>query len=362
MKLKHVFPTLIIFSIIAASCSSNTKNNTEPAEGINKAFLQNVKTAKATLTNQNKELTLTGKVEYDPDKVVTYVPLISGVVQKTYFSLGDKVQKGQTLLDIRSSDLSSLQSEYISHQSDVALAERELQTAQSMYDDKMLSERDLLEAKGKVKQAQAALNKVKGDMSTFGANKGNGLFAIQSPMSGYIVDKKVSAGSPVSSDSEPLFIVADLNDVWITANVYAGNLQAVKEGLEVDITTLSYPGEVFTGTINALSQVFDSEEKVLKARVIMSNKDLKFKPEMSVVVKLKDQLNEKLVAIPSDALVFDADRYFVVIENSPEKFEIKEVTLQGHNRDMTYIRSGLNEGDNVVIKNQLLIYSGLKED
>ena len=357
--IKKHYPLITVITLLIASCSSNSDNKTEKPEEINKAFLQNVKTTKATLSNQKEELTLTGKVEYDPDKVISYVPLISGIVERTYFSLGDKVSKGQSLLDIRSADLSSLHSESISSENEVKIAKRELQTAQSMFEDKMLSEKELLGAQAQLKQAQAQLDKVRNDMSTYGSSKGNGTFSIKAPMSGYIIEKKTSSGSPVSADGDAIFMIADLSNVWITANVYASNLQFVKEGMEVDITTLSYPGEIFSGKINTLSQVFDPEEKVLKARIVMPNKEMKFKPEMSVVIKLKNETQNRLIAIPSEALVFDANRYFVVVAETDDNFKIKEVEVQGHHDKTTYIRSGLDENDNVVVKNQLLIYSAL---
>ena len=144
------------------------------------------------------------------------------------------------------------------------------------------------------------------------------------------------------------------------ANVYAGNLQFVYEGMDVEITSLSYPNEIFYGKINSIPQIFDPEEKVLKARIVMQNKDLKFKPEMSVVVKLKNEQHLKSVSIPSEALIFDDNRYFVVVEKSPEVYCYKEVILQGQSNNVSYIASGLNEKENVVVKNQLLIYSGLK--
>ena len=166
---------------------------------------------------------------------------------------------------------------------------------------------------------------------------------------------------PVSSENGTLFVVADLSEVWVIANVYASNLKFVREGMDVSITTLSYPGEVFTGKINTLSQVFDPEDKVLKARIKMQNKDLKLKPEMSAVIKLKNESTEKLISIPSDALIFDDNAHFVVIEESPGDFRIREVEIGSTHNNKTYLYSGLNESEIVVIKNQLLIYSGLKQ-
>jgi cobalt-zinc-cadmium efflux system membrane fusion protein len=347
-------------ALLLCSCGNKKTENTE-INGINEVFLQNVKTVKAVLSNKQQELILTGKVDYDPDKIISYAPLISGIIDRTYFSLGDKVQKGEPLFDMRSTELSALLSEKIALEAEEKVAERELITVQSMFDDKMSSEKELLEAKGKLKQIQAAIRKIKSDMEVYGTDKGNGLFSVNAPMSGYIVNKKGLSGSTISPESDPVFSIADLTTVWVTVNVYASNLQFVREGMNVEITTLSYPDEVFYGVINSLSQVFDPEEKVLKARIVMSNKDLKLKPEMSVMVTLKDESQVRLVTIPSDALIFDNNQYFVVVEETSGSFEIRNVIPQGHHNKTSYILSGLSEMDNVVVKNQLLIYSGLKD-
>ena len=348
----------LIIMLIAGSCNQPKQEKTET---LKTEFLEKVTTVKAVLSYQEKDFLLTGKVEYDPDRIIGYTPLISGIVEKTYFSTGDKVQKGQPLLDLRSAELSALQAEKISLEAEEKVAERELKTAQSMFDDGMLSERELLEAKGRLQQIQAAKNKIKSDMSVYGEDKGNGIFSVHAPMSGFIVHKKASVGSPVSADNEPVFTIADLSTVWIMANVYAGDLPFVREGMDVEITSLSYPDEVFRGKINALSQVFDPEEKVLKARIVMDNKDLKLKPEMSVRVILKNETKVRYVSVPSDALIFDDNRYFVVVKNASNDFKIKEVQLRDHHKKTTYITSGLSEGESVVVTNQLLIYTGLKK-
>ena len=350
---------LICGLLSVISCKKQETEN-PGNDTIHSEFLSTIETTPAVLSNQEEELILSGKITSDPDLTINYVPLVSGVIDRSYFSLGDKVQKGQTLIDIWSAELSQLQSERISLESELKIAERNLLAVQTAFDDSMASEKELLEAQGLLRQTQAAFSKVNQDMSLFGSNKESGTFSIKAPMSGYIIHKSASSGSTISPDSEPLFSITDLSSVWAIANVYAGNLLFVKEGMDVIITSLSYPGESFPGKISALSQVFDSEDKTLKARIALSNKDMKFKPEMSVVVKLQSETHRNCLSIPTDALIFDENRYFVVVETVPVTFEIKEVQLQGHYQQISYIRSGLNENDRVVVKNQLLIYSELK--
>lgn len=351
-----VLLTPFVFSV----CSGNKETEKPKENEIKDVFLEKVEFVSAGLSNREQELTLAGKVECDPEKTINYTPLLNGVIDRVYFSLGDKVQKGQNLLDIRSTELTTLLSEKVSLETEKKIAERELRTAQSMYDDGMFSEKELFEAQGKVKQVQAALNKVNADIAVYGIQKEDGTFSVKAPISGHVIGKNASSGTTVSEGSDPLFTIADLNTVWILVNVYAGNLQFVHEGMEVEITSLSYPGEVFEGKISYIPQVFDTEEKVLKARIVMDNPQLKFKPEMSVVVKLKNKDLARCVSIPSEALIFDKNQYYVVVQEDEKKFSYKSVVLQGHNDKTAYIASGLNEGEKVVISNQLLIYSGLK--
>ena len=351
---------IFVFAWWAVSCSRGVSKESDAQNGnIHVDFSKGIKTTQAVLTNRQEGLTLTGKVEYDPDKIIHYTPLINGVVEKTYFSLGDKVKKGEILLDIRSTELTQLQAELSSLKAEEKIVERELKSAQSMFDSGMLSERELLEAEARLNQCKASLKKTEMDMSLYGYNKENGTFSVKAPMSGFIVNKSVSSGSTISSGGDLAFTVADLSTVWITANVYPSNLLFVKEGMVVEITTLSYPGEVFKGAIKTLSHVFDPEEKVLKARIPISNNDLRFKPEMSVLIVLQKQADQQLLAVPSDALIFDDDRYFLVVEVENGNYSINEVAIQGNHNTFSYIASGVKEGDQVVVKNQLLLYEQL---
>ena len=345
------------------SCNHSKTEKSEENGIINKAFLQNVKTVEAVLSKQTQELVLTGEVDFNCDKIISFTPLVDGVIVRTYFSLDEKVQRGQPLFDMRSAELSALQSEKISLETEKKIAERELQAAQSMFEDNMVSEIELLEAKGNLRQIEAEISRIEADMQLFGTNRGNGIFTVHAPISGYIVQKQAPIGSTISPDSEePVFTVADLSTVVVTVNVHASNLLFVRRGMDVEITTFAYPDKVFHGTINTMSQVFDPEERVLNARIRMDNSDLLLKPGMFVLVTLKNETPQYFIAVPSDALIFDDNQYFVIVEETRGNFVIRNVVLQGQNNDTIYISAGLSEGENVVVKNQLLIYAGLKED
>jgi cobalt-zinc-cadmium efflux system membrane fusion protein len=230
-----------------------------------------------------------------------------------------------------------------------------------MYHDNLASQRELLEAQGQLKQAEAELEKTRINLSLFGSSGSDGTFIITSPISGFVVERNITAGMQIVAESDdPLFVVADISRVWVIANVYAGDLSFVKVGMPVDIRTSAYPGEVFGGKIDVMSQVFDPEEHVLKARIVMPNADLRLKPEMAVDLTLHDIYEKQMATILSKSLIFDDNRYFVVKQTS-DSFAIVEVTLYAQTNGVSYVSTGLEAGDKVVVKDNLLMYSKLKE-
>jgi len=303
---------------------------------------------------------LTGMITSHPDKVVHFVTLVDGVITKVFFSLGDAVRKGSVIAEIRSPELSALHAEGVSVRSQLRLAERHYAAVTSMYEDGVSSQRELLEAEGALQQLQAELERVESVMALYGASSTPGVFQIRAPVSGFVTEKRITAGMQVAAGGDPLFTLADLSEVWVLANVYAGSVTRVTQGLEVGIRTLSYPGEVFPGTISALSHVFDEHEKVLRARIVLNNPGYRLKPGMLAEIDVIRPAGNEAVAIPTDALIFDDNRNHVVVFHDACRMEVREVDLLLRRDDRTFLSRGVESGEQVVTRNQLLVYEELK--
>jgi len=358
--MKKYFALIILLSAIL-SCSSNPQTATRTEQMFDPAFLDKIETFTVTVQHVEQQLKLTGKVDYDHDRLIHYVPLVSGTVVSTHFRLGDRVESGQTMAVVRSAALSETEAERKSLEAEVKILQRDLESVQSMYQDNLASQKELLEAQGLLKQAEASLEKARINLSLFGSSGNDGTFIIKSPISGFVVKKDLAAGMQIAAESEPLFVIADISRVWIIANVYAGNLASVKEGMPVDFKTLAYPDEVFHGKIDVMSQVFDPEEHVLKARIVMPNTDFRLKPEMAVDLAIRDNREVQMAVVPSRSLIFDDDCYFVV-KQVDDGFVIAEVTLHAQTNGTSYIESGIVAGEKVVVKDNLLMYSKLKTE
>lgn len=327
------------------------------------AKIISIDTAKTT-TIKN-ELTLSGEVASDDNNVVKVFPFSSGQVVEVKVSLGDKVSKGQTLAIMRSADVAGNYTDLSSTNSDLAIAKRQMDQAEYLYKNGISSERDYTEAKENFNKANAANRKVKSALSINGGGNTNenGMLTIKAPQSGYIVEKNITSGSFIRNDnSGSMFTISNMKDVWIWANVFESDISKVKVGYNAKVTTIAYPGKEFIGKVNEVSSVLDPDNKVMKIKIALPNPDMLLKPEMFTNVLITNSENQQSVSIPSKAIVFDSSKNFVVVYNSKCDLKVREVSVIKTVDDVAYIASGLNPGDKVISKNQLLLYDALTAD
>ncbi len=354
---------LLISCLITQACSETAEQQEAPEASafcLSPEIKQKISMQTAELAGITESRRLSGKVEYNPDRVVNYVSLVGGVVTNTYFSLGDKVEKGKVLAEIRSAELSSLESEKKRLQAQLGVASRNVQSVQSMYEDGIASERALLEAQSEESSIQAELYKIKDNLALYSASSERGVFQIKAPVGGYVVNKQISGGMQISAEGDPLFTISNLDEVWVTANIYAADLAYVQEGMEVLIQTTAYNEEAFSGRIENISQVFSEEERVLKARIVMENASRKLKPGMFVNVVVKKQSEDEAVLVPQKAIIFNNNRNYVILYHNDCDLSMQEVTVRSKDQANVYLNSGLQPGETIVTQNHLLIYEALK--
>lgn len=318
----------------------------------------------AKISNINDELSLSGEVSFDENKVVKVYPFSSGQVAEVKVSIGDKVEKGQTLAILRSADIAGNYSDLKTSGSDLAIAKREFDNTKSLYEKGISSERELTIAKENLQKA-ITLNEKLNDLIKInggGHTQANGVFVITAPTSGYVVEKNINAGGYIRNDnSNSLFTISNLNNVWVWANVFEADILKVKEGYDAQISTLAYPGKIFLAKVDKVSEVLDPQNKVMRIRMNVSNENLQLKPEMFTTVVITNKEAARAVSIPSEAVLFDNSKKYVVLYHDKCNLEIKEVEVLKSVGNTTYIQSGLGSGDVVVSKNQILLYRALLE-
>lgn len=297
--------------------------------------LANIQTMVVGSKEASKELRLNGKVQIDERKLYAQSTHIPGRIEQLSINFtGEKVNRGQRLGMVYSPEL--------------VTAQEELLQAYSIRN----SQPELFDAaKQKLRNwkiGDKSINKI------ISSGKPIQQFPISADVSGIVTAKKVELGDYVERGM-PLYEIADLSSVWILFDVYESDIPWVKVGNKVSYTIQSLPGETFEGTISFLDPMINPETRVATARIEVKNTANKLKPEMFASGIVKNNISMKgttEIVIPKSAVMWTGERSIVYIKNNAVNkvnFKLREVTLGPSLGDAYVIKSGLENGEEIVV-------------
>ena len=347
------------FVLITAAVACGRPEAATPKEnGSLDSIIRNVTTAPVTVEDEAEYTKLNGKIQANEDHQAKVYALVSGKIKSVNVALGDKVQKGQTLAVLQSMEVASSSNDVALAESNVTITKKNMESTKELYDGNLATERDYLSAKVEYNKALSELNKAKEIQSITGGK--NATYELKAPLTGYVTERNITGNSEVRQDnSNPLFTVADLANVWAIANVYESDINKIHLGEEVTVTTLANPNKPYSGKIDKIYNVLDPATRTMKVRISMPNPNNELMPEMFVTVKVSGQPTGAMLSIPSQAIVLDDSKNFVIVKDTGG-LHIKEVQLIKRVDAKAFV-TGLKQGDQVVTNSQVFIYQALSE-
>lgn len=358
--MNHKSMAAALLCLLFTGCQ-NGRNNKEQAQG-EQPQTDILSTALVETGGSNEELVLNGTVTCDERKVSKVFIPCTGKVQNVSCEIGDHVQKGQLLGKVFSQDAAEYEKQLTDIANEKRLAERELAMKRELLESGMASEKDVLEAQGRVGLALAEQNRLHSVAGVQGfTHKSQATLA--APISGYVYAKNVYNGSYIddTSNDEPAFEIADISTVWVTADVYESDIYKVRQGEQVRISILAYPNDSITGCIDKIYKRLDEESKTMKVRVQIENAEERYLPGMfaSVHVALSGA-GRQLMRVPAQSIVFENGKNYVVVCDGEGICHRQQVEVAHQDQTYAYLASGVKAGERVIEKNALLQYNILK--
>jgi membrane fusion protein, heavy metal efflux system len=307
-------------------------------------------------------IALSGKIEANEDKWVKVYPVVGGIVEEMKVQLGDYVTRGQTLAVIRSGEIADYQNQLTSAQSTARNAEKSLNTSRELFKSGLTTERDTMNARTDLDKAASDLKRIEQTTSIYGV-KNNAIQMITAPISGYVIEKNVTDKMQYKPDAaQPFFVIANLEEVWVMASVFETDIAKIKTGYDAEVNVIAYKDKIFTGKVDRIFSILDPQSRVMKVRVKIQNKDNLLKPEMFAQITIRYNDNStKMPAIPSESVIFDKNKNFVMVYRDSCDIETREIEIYEVAGKTTYIKSGLQLGEKVISKYQLLVYDALND-
>lgn len=232
------------------------------------------------------ELVLSGEITADADHTARVFPRVGGEVLRVGVDLGDEVRAGQVLAVLRSSEIADFQNQHTTATADLAVANKNLTVAEELHQAGLSAEQDVYKARKEVQRAAGTAATSRRQLGNYGVAPG-AAYSLKAPLSGYVIEKKLSPGMRFNaSDLQAAFTVANLDRVWVMANVFESDLSRVREGQAVEITTLSYPDAPVRARIDRIYHVLDHESKTMSVRCVLANPGHQLKPGMHAQVRV----------------------------------------------------------------------------
>ena len=358
--MKKYIPFLALF-IFLCSCRQQDQEVAEGRFRLTDTMLTRISidtiSDRAVLT----ELKLSAKITPQDKKMTSVFAVVGGLVTQVHASLGDHVEKGAVLASIRSTEIAEFERQLRDAQSDLMLAEKNLKVADDLFSSKLNSEKDVASAQKEVENARAEPARIQEVMRIYRVNKSS-VYNVVAPISGYVIEKKINENMQLPSGyDESIFTIAQLDEVFVTANVYENDIQKVKIGMPVEVEMLSYPEKRLKGNVDKILSILDPESKTLKVNIRMLNPGLLLKPDMIATVYLAYDEGGHMAAVPNEAVVFDNSRNYLMMYVARDSILTREVIPFKSAGGYTFFQNGIAPGEKVISRNALMIYDAIND-
>ncbi len=304
------------------------------------------------------EIRMVGKVDYDETRVGTITSWVSGRIDKLFVDYtGSRVRRGQPMAKIYSPELLTAQAELI--QASAALKRTE-QSGNEII--KKTASRTLTASREKLR----LLGLGNGQLEAIEKQgKPTDHITLTAPMSGIVIKKNVNEGMYVKTGT-PIYILADLDQVWVILEAYESDIQAITLDQQVQFSVESYPGTSFQGNVAYIDPLVDNKTRTIRVRLNVDNRDEKLKPGMFVrataVGTASNDPDKQPLLIPASAPLVTGKRALVYVQ-LPDRVGVyagREVILGQRRGDSFEVKSGLREGELVVTRGNFKIDSAIQ--
>jgi membrane fusion protein, heavy metal efflux system len=309
-----------------------------------------------------------GRVTFDDLKVAHVMSPVTGRVSRIEAQPGQRLKKGDTLAVIESPDVGSAFSDLAKAQADSISAEKDFKRQKELFDVHAGSQRDLEAAQGNFSKAKAELQRASKKAQLLragGASSGGQSYILRAPIGGEVIARNVNPGAEVQGQYTggtvlELFTIGELDTVWVMADLFEMDLGRVKRGTECLVKVVAYPGRVFKGVADWVSETLDPATRTAKVRCKLDNADRALKPEMYATSALAvDQ--QRTLALPRNAILHLGDQTvaFIDLGKSPDgrlRFERRPVSVNEElGGEFLPVVRGISAGERVVVSGAILL-------
>lgn len=304
-------------------------------------------------------LALPGEVRFDEDRTSHMVPRAAGVVESVQVNLGQAVKRGDLLAVIASQQISDQRSELAAAERRVQLARTTFQRERQLWIEQIAAEQDYLLARQALQEAEIAQANARQKMSALSGSAqlvGGNRYEMRAPFDAVVVEKHLSLGEVVN-ESSAAFTLSDLSRVWVTFGVFPKDLDKVRVGQAVTVSS-SELGTQVQGQVAYVGSLLGEQSRTATVRVSVANPQDTWRPGLFVAVQVATDSYEAAVTVPQAAIqtVEGQPSVFVRVDHG---FMAQAVVTGASQDGVVEIKQGLEAGAQVASNGSFTLKSEL---
>lgn len=295
-----------------------------------------------------RSIEITANVDAENNAMIS--PEMNGQITKIYVLEGQTVTKGQILAKLNDEVLKNNLAQL---QSSLLFADTMYQKQKKLYEQKIVSEVQYLQAKNQKESIEKNIDVIKSQIA---------LSTIKAPFSG-VIDRIYFKEGEITAPGKAVFQLVNLSTMIATADISEKYLPKIKIGDEVNLKFPTYSNIEITNKIYQIGNVIDPTNRTFRIKIKFNNIQNKIKPNMLSIIQLVDYTNESALVLPSNCLMQDISGWYVyLIEQKDNKnfARKKYVEIGVSTQNETEIIKGLTEGDRVITKGYNQVKDGLE--
>jgi membrane fusion protein (multidrug efflux system) len=272
-----------------------------------------------------------------------------GTVQEIQFKEGQRVEKGDLLLQLDETKFSTALAEA---ESNYKLSEANFDRAKQLFKDRLISQQDYDQAAAMFNLNQATVDRRKRELKDA---------RIYAPFSGVTGNRNISPGQVISKNTTLAWLV-DLDPVKVEINVPERFLSQVRVGQDLELSVAAFADKKFKGKVYFIAPSVDPATRTAVVKAEVPNPEHELKPGMFAGLELTLKIRDNAVVIPEIAInkLLEGDRANVYIVDADSTVRTKEVKLGVRLPGQVEILGGLEGGEKVIVEGIQKVGPGAK--
>jgi membrane fusion protein, heavy metal efflux system len=313
-----------------------------------------------------------GSIDFDEEMAVQVFTPYQGRIIALFGSVGDDVKKGQTLFTIDSPDLLQAESTLIAATGVRELTTRNLARLRELYTTRAISQRDLDQATSDQQTAEGNLRAARDSVRLFGKTdtdidrivaerSADPTLVVPSPINGRVTARNAAPGLFVQPGSAPApFTVADIDTMWMLANVAETDSPAFRVGQQVQVTINAFPGRVFDDKITTIGASVDPNTRRVLVRSEINDPQHELRAGMFANFVIGTGPPVLSPGVPIDGVVREGDGTMTVWVTADRRRFVRRTVKIGKRHDgYRQILGGVQIGELVATEGALFLSNAL---